>query len=460
MKFSRYVVVAVVMLVALMAFSLASAQGVWTTGIDIQSLSDAPGAIVVEFFDGAGNASGQLSDTITAFGSLNFYLPNEPAPTGPGEYSAVVSADVEVAAAVSLQNYDLGGADIYLGTGKPEASLTFPLVYRNHTSGKWNSRLSVQNATASAQSVTLKLFTSGESTADVTKVVNIPGNASYTFDIAEAEYAAFGPFGSATVTGSDPLAGMAMSIRDPGTGKVNVIEASYRAFGSAQFGKSVVLPLVYKNFNLWTSGINIVNTGGTSTNVSIEYTNANPNVAGGPWTDNISIGANSMGVFYTPANATGLPDGFYGSAKITSATNDVLVVVASQRYRPTGAEGVAYEGSLQTDASGCVSLPVVHNRTSWKTGINILNTSASQASVTINYKSSAAGIPDASQTYQIAAASPLTVYMPSDGVTQVGFYGAADLKSTQNVLVNVANSRADRGVSSNYVGINYTCPAP
>jgi hypothetical protein len=109
-----------------------------------------------------------------------------------------------------------------------------------------------------------------------------------------------------------------------------------------------------------------------------------------------------------------------------------------------------------------VSLPVVHNRTTWKTGINIFNLGASAANVTINYASSNPAIGDASQTITVPAGEPLTVYMPTDGTTDLGFYGAADLKSTngQPLLVNVANSRMDMGVASNYVGMNYTCPAP
>jgi len=46
-----------------------------------------------------------------------------------------------------------------------------------------------------------------------------------------------------------------------------------------------------------------------------------------------------MGVFYTPSNATGLPDGFYGSAKLHSDAADIVVVIASQRYLASGAQG-------------------------------------------------------------------------------------------------------------------------
>jgi hypothetical protein len=233
----------------------------------------------------------------------------------------------------------------------------------------------------------------------------------------------------------------------------------YRGFGSAQQGQDIVTPLVYKNYNLWTSGVNIANTGAVSTTVTITYTNANPAVAGGPWVDTKTLAAHAMDVFYTPSNAS-LPDGFYGSAALHSSDTAIVVVVASQRYRVDGAQGVAYEGSLPTDATACVSLPVVHNRTTWKTGINILNLGGVAADITINYYSSAAGIPNATKTYSVPANSPYTIYMPTDAATAVGFYGAADIKSTngQHLLVNAAHTYAAQGVSSNFVGINYTCP--
>ena len=75
MKYARYIFLLALLLVAVMAFGSASAQGTWTTGIDIQSLTGTNGTVVVEFYDSAGTDSGMLTDTISAFGSLNFYLP-------------------------------------------------------------------------------------------------------------------------------------------------------------------------------------------------------------------------------------------------------------------------------------------------------------------------------------------------------------------------------------------------
>lgn len=448
----------IMLAVVLLAVGLvpALAQGTWNTGIDIQNLTGNAGALTIVFYDSTGGTAGSFNLTIDAWGALNFYLPDKP--ISDGQYSAVISSDVQVAATAGQANYDLGGADIYLGTSNPESTLRFPLVYRNHTSGKWNSKIIVQNASDSAQTVTLRLYSVGETTADATATASIPAYAYKVFDISEATYAAFGPYGSAVVEGTAPLAGVADAIRNPGTGKVNVVESHYRAFGSGQQGRDFVLPLVYKNYNLWTSGVNILNVGDIATTVTITYTNANPNVTGGPWVFTKSLSGNAMDSFYTP-NHTTIPDGFYGSAMMSSSASDLAVVVSSQRYRASGAEGVAYEASQPTDATACVSLPVVHNRTSWKTGINILNMGDETATVVISYKSSSSAA-SATQTITIPPHSPDSLYMPSESNTTLGFYGAADIKSTngQPLLINASHSRSDQGVGTNYVGVNYTCP--
>lgn len=424
-------VLLVTIVVGLFGAGSVLAQGTWNTGIDIQNLTGTAGTVTVEFYNADGSSAGSLNSGIDAWGSLNFYLPLESAPPSGGQYSAVVSSDVMVGATSSQSNYDLGGSDIYLGTNQPQAKLNFPLVYRNHTSGLWNTKLVIQNASATAQTVTLSLYSVGETTPDETDSALIQPYASHVFDISLAQYSDFGPYGSAVVEGTEPLAGVADNIRNPGT-RVNVIESSYRAFGDAQAGDEVILPLVYKNYNLWTTGVNLFNAGNIQTTVTITYTGTN---IAGTWVDTIVLGPNAMGIFYTPGNTTGLPNSWYGSAIVTSSATDLYVVVASQRYRTTGAEGVAYEGSLRSEATACVSLPVVHNRTTWKTGINIMNLGGVNANVTINYASSAVGISDATQNIVVPANSPLTVYMPTDGTTDLGFYGAADVKSTDRKSV-------------------------
>lgn len=473
MKRTLFSVTGVLMTLLLVVLP-ASAQTIspWTTGVDLQNLSDVQATYQIEFYRSDGTLAYTYTPTtpLAARGSANVYIPNLtdlPA----GQYAAVVSSDQLVAAVASINSYsasnpEFGGGDIYLGTPNPANTLIFPLVYRNHTARRWYSSLHIQNASGAPQNVTLNLYNSGSSSVAVSKTVSIPANATFTFNLEDAEYAAFGPYGGGVVTGSAPLAGVAFSLTkgrmsNPATNYLDTINTQYRAFTTAQLGRSIVAPLVYRNYNQWTTGINVVNNSSTVISVTVTYVNANPAISGGPWTETKTVVGNGMEVFYTP-NTVGLPDGFFGSATIESTSADIAVVVASQRYRSTGAEGVAYEGQLASAASKCASLPVTHNRTTWKTGINILNLGDAEGTFTLNYFSSASGIPNAGpQTVTIAAKSPKTIYMPTQSPTTLGFYGAVDIKATQPFFVVAANSRNDatsHGVASNYVGINYTCP--
>ena len=69
-------VVFIMLIVAIISlFSFASAMAATNTGIDVVNLSGSAGVVTVEFFDGSGNSQGTVSDNISSFGSLNFYVP-------------------------------------------------------------------------------------------------------------------------------------------------------------------------------------------------------------------------------------------------------------------------------------------------------------------------------------------------------------------------------------------------
>lgn len=438
----------------------ASVSAATNTGIDIVSLSSSSGTVTVEFFNADGSPAGTLpASTISAFGSLNYYIPTTSIPAG--QYSARVSSDVPVAATVGLTDNTEQLGDNYLGTDSPDSELTFPLIYRNYSS--WNSQIVVQNASSSAQSVNISFFKNGSTTANASDSATIQPYSYKIFNLNSSSYSGFGnDYGVAIVTGSQPLAGTALAVRDPGTGPANKAELIYRAFSSSQLGTELVAPLFYKNFNGFATGVNVVNTGNTATNVTVQFSSAN-GVAGGPWTavrNNIQPGEGYT--FYTPTVALSgggsLPDGLFGSATITSSASEIAAVVSSSRFASGSQQAFAYEAPLETSATGCVALPVVHNRTTWKTGINIMNLGTSAATVTVSYASSNPSTSDATKNYTVPAGAPYNIYMPSDAATTVGFYGGATIESNRNIVVLASHANSAAGMALNYMGVNYTCP--
>lgn len=451
----KRVLFVVVLAVLIGLFSFAAASAATNTGIDVVNLSNTAGTVSVAFYAEDGTSPGSVSEAISAFGSVNFYIPDIPDTTLPaGQYSAVVSSDVPVAATVGLTDSPEKLGDDYVGTSAPANVLSFPLIYRNY--GFYTSQLVVQNASSGTQTVNIEFFKQGSTTADASDSAQIPAMSYAVFDMAD--YAAFGDdFGGAVVTGSAPLAGTAIANRDRGTGAAAKAQLTYRAFTADQQGQDILLPLFYNGFNRFNSGINVVNRGAVATDVTVEYTSSN-GVAGGPWTAGpVTLDPGEMFTFYRPA---GLPDNLFGSAVVTSTAADIAVVVSSARVDGNGNNvAFAYEGAVADVASACVALPVVHNRTSWKTGINILNLSNTATDVTISYASSNPATPDATKTYTVPANSPLTIYMPTDAATAVGFYGGASLESASgNILVLASHANNNAGIARNYVGVNYACP--
>jgi hypothetical protein len=447
----------VIMLAGMLSlFNFAAASAATNTGVDVVNLSNNSGQVTLIFYDSAGSSPGSVTENIGPYGSVNFYIPTLAGITlPPGQYSAVVSSDVPIAATVGLTDSPDRFGDDYVGTSAPANVLSFPLIYRNHSS--YISQLIVQNAHTSAQTVTVEFFKQGSVTPAASDSATIQPNSFAIFDMAD--YAAYGNgFGGAVVTGTGPLAGTAIANRDPGTGSAAKSQLMYRAFTAEQQSTEILLPLFYNGFNGFNTGVNVINRGGASTQVSVVYTSSN-DVPGGPW--NAGPQTLQPGEMYTFFRPAGLPDNVFGSAVVTSTATEIAVVASHGRVDTNGNNvAFAYEGAPSDAASACVALPVVHNRTSWKTGINILNLGNVASTVEIVYSSSNPATPNATKTYNVPANSPLTVYMPTDAATQLGFYGGASLRSTngQNMLVLASHANSNAGIARNYFGVNYTCP--
>ncbi len=451
-KQKKRLVFVVLLATLLLLVNMVAAFAAVNTGLDIVNLEDTAGTVVVEFYQADGTSGGSLSESISALGSLNFYLPNTSIDAG--QYSARVSSDVPVAATVGLTDSSEEVGDDYLGTTSPANVVSFPLIYRDY--GSWNSTLVVQNASDASQTVDIEFFKNGSTTADATDSATIPAFSYAMFDMAD--YAAFGSdYGVAVATGTSPLAGTALAERDPGTGIANKAQLTYRAFTASQEGAELVAPLYYRNFNGFATGLNVVNRGTVATDVEVEFRSSN-GVAGGPWTATKTALQPGEGyTFYTP-NVAGLPNDLFGSATITSSDADIALVASHSRFSSGSQQAFAYEAVNVASATGCVAAPVVQNRTSWKSGLNILNLGGSAASVDIAYSSSSPSYPDASQTVSVPANDGLTVYMPTDGTTAVGFFGGASFESNQDIIVLVSTANSAAGIARNFMAVNYTCP--
>jgi len=302
--------------------------GTWNTGYNIQNLDTLEVSVDAEYYDSTGTSIWSDSTTIEVGGSWSVYLPSTSDSDLPaGIYSLVVSSSGPVAGVANNVNISGKMGDSYLASNPGSAEVYLPLVFRNYSS--YISIIYPQNATSSAQDITIDLYPVGSSTPAASKTYNVPAYASQEIDLASSDFNAFGnTYGSALLTGaSGDIAVMVGYVKDPGLGADKVLNGEYRGIPPSLAGTNLFAPLVFKNHSLWQSGIAVQNIESLATTLTITYT-ASPDSSAYPLvlTDTLALGANASGTFYLPANSS-LPDGFFGGAELSSDTTNILAIV-------------------------------------------------------------------------------------------------------------------------------------
>jgi len=228
----------------------------------------------------------------------------------------------------------------YRGIPPSQAGQTLiaPLVYRNHNG--WDTGISVQNLESLATTVTITYTASSLSSAYplvVTDTQELGPDSSINFYLPANPDLPHGFFGGAVLSssGADILA-ISNSVKyGVPTGDVG---SCYEAFNPTAATDKIAAPLVYRNHADTETGINLLNAGGTSTDITVTITKSpasNPTGPGspGPWSfTQTNVGPGEAVTFYLPLL---MPDvsGLYGSAEITSTGSVPIVgVISAARY--------------------------------------------------------------------------------------------------------------------------------
>lgn len=112
--------------------------------------------------------------------------------------------------------------------------------------------------------------------------------------------------------------------------------ASYNGFISG--ATTAYAPVVLKHYYNYFSSITAQNVGSTTADITVTYSNGASETV-----QNVAPGDSAL--FYQPNNAS-LPDGFNGSATITSSS-DIVVIVNENTSRQIGDDLLAYNGFSQ-----------------------------------------------------------------------------------------------------------------
>jgi len=288
----------------------------WSTGIQIQNLGREAATARVTFT--TRNAAEPLASTtvsIPSFASRTLYQPADDRIPAEWVGSAIIeSLEGEPLAAIVNQVSPTGPAMAYVGVDAPSPRVFAPLLFKN--AGGWNTGLQVQN-TSRADATLRAVFGNGDG-ATWSETAPVEAGASTTFyqpsngQIPE-------PFvGSATVASAEGqnLGGVVNEVRE-GSTMASAYDVVDRGADAAY------IPLAYRGFAGWNSGIQVQNVGTGAARVSLTFYAQAGTVAA---TVEGTIDPGESETYYLPSIAA-LPSGFIGSAVAASSGEPIAAIV-------------------------------------------------------------------------------------------------------------------------------------
>jgi len=361
-------VLSMVLIAASPMAPMAGAFTSYTSGFQVQNLSATTANITITYYNQDGTTATTGSDTIAGNGAKTYY----PIAAAAGfNGSVVIASDQPIASVVNVLGSGSASAGAsYVAAMLGGAPISIPLLMKANSG--YNTWFNVQN-TGSTDATVNVAYSDGTTAGPVT----IKPGAAHTFDQSSETHSA--AVFSANVTSTQAIA-VAVIEENPST------MFAYSGFTGG--ATNPVMPLVNANNGGYITGIQIQNTGASSTDVTVSYT---PSAAGTACTETQTIPAGQSKTFALGAftsgdysNCTALAK-FVGSAQVTgNTTNQNLVAIVNQ-LKP-GVNGEAYGSFDPASATNAVVLPLIMDRNSnWFTGFNVMNVGSAATTVTCTF---------------------------------------------------------------------------
>jgi hypothetical protein len=194
--------------------------------------------------------------------------------------------------------------------------------------------------------------------------------------------------------------------------------------GATSGSTAMSAPLLFKNSGGWNTGLQVQNVGNLATNVTVTYQSSDGR--GGPWMERTTVEAGGSATFYQPANAE-LPDGFVGSATITSTNNQPLVGIVNEVH--TG-RGVAMTYRALSDSAPSLVMPyMARNDGGWNTGLQVQNMGSEATTVYVLLQDDA-GVLVQRASAPVPPGASRTFYLPAIEGLPEGWRGSAAVMSS------------------------------
>ncbi|MBI3969156.1 MAG: hypothetical protein HY329_26240 [Chloroflexi bacterium] len=416
----------------------------WSTGFQVQNLSNTTANVRVLYYDEQGNQVGDQRQPISPLSSFTFFGATMAAPeTFYG--SIVIESDQDVAAISNELTGNPTMLDSFAANPTPARTSYLALVMRNN--GGYSTELFIQNAgTADATDVKAEFYRRGETApVDTIMVPALKPGGSYRIDQVAQERLGGSFVGSVRLTASQPVA----AVVNQSNGNVLL------SYGGVDRGSPrIFAPLVQAQNSGWETGLQVQNVGGTAQNVTLTVRDGSGRVVR---TEQATIGANSSQTWFPIFIGARL----IGSATIEGSPDAQLVGIVNQVNFGSG-QGTTYT----TFASGtprAFAPLLMTNNSGFSTGLQAQNVGTAPTNVTITVKDLGGNVVG-QETATVAAGSSKT-WFPIPGTTIPGdrFVGSATIDGGAGsqivAIVNtITDPQSDGDTSSSYVTINTAGP--
>jgi hypothetical protein len=222
--------------------------------------------------------------------------------------------------------------------------------------------------------------------------------------------------------------------------------------GVSSGGTTAALPLLFKNFFGFNSFITVQNVGTATTNLSVQFTGT---AGGNPVsvTQTFNNLAPNASVRFNQDTNTELPDGFNGSAVVTSSASDITAVGTQ-----IGPSTLLIYNGFGAGSTELVFPLVNTNNSGFITGIPIQNIGTASTDVTVSYTPSIGGsactetitIPAGGVQYfalEAFSATPAAGYTGTNNCTGGALFvgsGRVTANSASQPLVSIVNQNNGR----------------
>lgn len=307
----------------------------------------------------------------------------------------------------------------------------------NAAYGGYTTVAEIENTGSSPAIVGIQYFDSnGNAVGSGDTNVSLPIQATWTVRQDDGHAFPIGQAGSAKVYSTQPIVSFVNEFAPSGTADATSYTGIDATTGA---GATLYAPTIVNNaYGGYTTGIGLLNAGNAPTDVIILYRDAS-----GLLVKTQSVSALPAGAYqglYSGDPALGLPAGFAGTATITSTIAPLAAVV-----NETGPGGQFSSYDAVPAGSTTLYAPAALDNTygGFNTGMAIQNTTATTATVTINYYDSSGTA--TTHAFVVPANGYLGVYQGTD-LTVAGAY-TAKVTSTGAIAV-IVNETAPSSTSA------------